>query len=159
MMKGLVPEGGDPDAQSPTRTHRKDNSLNSSPKSNSKNEQASWIIERQKGRSIMNALFQMKLEMNPSLRSMKYSDFVKDPLGFKKKKQEEEERKRRKVDGYDRSVRFSKNQDNSQVIQEETELDIEIANQEIYEQQKRSSFVDNSKDGNNSKSQRYSNQR
>lgn len=54
---------------------------------------------------------------------MKYSDFVSDPLGEKARQREFELSKVRKVDEFDKAVKFHEKQDNSIVIRDMTDLD------------------------------------
>ena len=57
--------------------------------------------EAEKGRAILNSLFDLKASNNEAFREVTHKEFVKDPFGEKAKSKIFEESKIRKIDSFD----------------------------------------------------------
>lgn len=81
--------------------------------------------ETMPGRSLMNALHELKCDKEPKQRELKYAEFVADPFGEEAKRKKAELAKLRKIDEYTKNVKFHESQDNSKVMPGKTDLDEE----------------------------------
>ena len=60
-----------------------------------------------KGKAIMNARYNLNADKDHALKSLKYKDFIKDPLGEQAKKLEQIKLKEKKTDEFVKNIRIS----------------------------------------------------